>query len=361
MIEPAPPPFTAELAAVSGMIDRLLREEALPERVAPPCLREGVTAYPERGGKRLRPALVLWTCGAVGGNPDHARHAALAVELYHNWTLIHDDIIDGDATRRGRPTCHRLLATHARDAGIGTADGQAAFGRHLAILAGDVLHGWSVEALGRSAADGAPPAVVAALVARLCGHVTPLLISGEALDVEFATRPGVTAAEVEHMLYLKTGVLLEFAAQAGAMIGAGTGDVEAPAVRAAGRFAARAGVAFQLQDDILGMFGDETRLGKPIGADLREGKRTVLLLEGLARADAAGRAELLRCAGNPAVAAPDVTRVQAILDDCGALAATRARAESLSAEARAFLEELPGNRYRALLSEWLDLVCRRES
>ena len=349
-----------ELAEVSAGIDRLLAQADLPERITPLYLRDGVTAYPLRGGKRLRPALCLWACGLTGGSPDQAWHTALAVELYHNWTLIHDDIIDADDTRRGQPTCHRLLAPHAASAGVASPEGQAVFGRNMAILAGDILHGWSMHALTQAREDGVPPATVAALVARLAGTVTPLLIGGEALDVEFATRPGVTAEEVERMLCLKTGVLLEFAAQAGALIGTGGSDLDSPTVRRAGDFAAKAGIAFQLQDDILGVFGDEKRLGKPVGADLREGKRTVLLLNALRLADAAGRAEILRWAGNPSIGAREVGRLRAILSECGALDATRGRAKALHGEARSTLNLFPPSHFRDLLGEWLDFLCGRD-
>ena len=95
-----------ELALVRGLVEEFLEDDPFPETVRPPALREAVRLYPLRGGKRLRPALTLWSCGAVGGDPVRALNAAAAVEIYHNWTLVHDDIIDCDELRRGKPTCH---------------------------------------------------------------------------------------------------------------------------------------------------------------------------------------------------------------------------------------------------------------
>ena len=95
-----------ELAMVRGIIDEFIADDPFPASVCPEELREAVRLYPMRGGKRLRPVLALWACGAVGGETSRALNAAAAVEIFHNWTLVHDDIIDCDEVRRGKPTCH---------------------------------------------------------------------------------------------------------------------------------------------------------------------------------------------------------------------------------------------------------------
>ena len=95
-----------ELAMVRGIIDEFIADDPFPALVRPEELREAVRLYPMRGGKRLRPVLALWACGAVGGETSRALNAAAAVEIFHNWTLVHDDIIDCDEVRRGKPTCH---------------------------------------------------------------------------------------------------------------------------------------------------------------------------------------------------------------------------------------------------------------
>ena len=112
-----------ELAAVASVIDELLENDDYPNIVQPEYLREAVRAYPCQGGKRLRPALLIWSCGLFGGNVEQAYNAAAAVEIYHNWTLVHDDIIDNDKVRRGAPTSHCFL----RDEGFSMPSLSACF------------------------------------------------------------------------------------------------------------------------------------------------------------------------------------------------------------------------------------------
>lgn len=349
--------FQAALDDVAATMDRLLAAEVLPAAVTPPWLRRAVTAYPQHGGKRLRPALLLWCCGLAGGDPARAAHAALAVELYHNWTLIHDDVIDGDATRRGRPTCHWQLR---KVAGQGVdALAAAKFGRDQAVLAGDILHGWSLACLTRAAADGVSPELTLALVARLSGRVTPALISGEAQDVALALQPPRQAGQVLTMLTLKTAVLLAFAAQSGYMIGAGTCDGADPGVRRIGRFATAAGLAFQLQDDLLGIYGEEAELGKPVGADLREGKHTWLYLQALARLEPTERRQLQRLHGRQDLTRRELETAREIMTRCGAAAATRHLAGQYVRTAQRALRCFPPSPYRDRLQAWTAFVTTR--
>lgn len=352
------PNFQTALLDIGHRVDWLLEHESLPALVSPPYLREAVTAYPTRGGKRLRPALLTWTCGLVGGDPGRALHAALAVELYHNWTLVHDDIIDRDETRRGQPACHVLL----RDAFPGPRRPAAtAFGVNMAILAGDIQQSWAVDALSRATLDGVAPDVVQALVARLCGWVTPSLISGEAMDVEFPFRENVTPDEAERMMVLKTGVLLQFAAETGAMIGLDSAEHLRAEVVDLGHFAVCAGVAFQLLDDLLGMFGDERQTGKPAASDLREGKKTLLYLTALRKTTGEDRRVLAHALGRKRLSAADIDAVRSLLRRCGAEKAIRRRAEGQIKAARDILRRFPANRYRHLLEDWLDYIVARNS
>ncbi len=348
-----------EIQKINEQLTLLLADEMLPRQVCPEYLMEAVLAYPLRGGKRLRPALACWFCGLVGGDPDAALRTALAIELYHNWTLIHDDIIDDDDLRRGAPSCHILLAAAGRKIGSQEQGFAACFGRNMAILAGDILHGWSVNLLARAGEDGVPAEVVNMLVRRLSGWVTPELISGEALDVEFESRGQLSIDEIENMLLMKTGVLLQFAAEAGVMIGRQTSDIGHPEVRRAADFAAHAGMAFQLQDDILGMFGDQQRLGKPVCSDLREGKKTLLLVHTLERCSTAERQELQAMVARSDLTDRDTVRAQEIMTSCGALAAVQQRANELAEQARECLDAFPENRFRNLLHQWVDFLVQR--
>jgi len=353
--------FKNDLATVSARIDAMLRDERFADRVSPGYLRNAVTDYPTRGGKRLRPALVIWFCELSGGTVDPAWYAALAVELYHNWTLVHDDLIDNDELRRGQPTSHASL----RDTpGLGLTDGNIepalTFGRDMALLAGDIQHAWAVDCLCRSTGNGVSADVTLALVTRLCSHVTPALISGEALDVEFALRTEVTAAQNERMMRLKTGTLLEFCAQAGVVLGTRNADWTAPLCEAAGRFARDAGLAFQLQDDVLGLFGSDRTLGKPVGSDLREGKRTLLFNTALQCANAADRDRLLQLWGTVAAAPDDVAQAQTIVRACGALDTVKQKAADLVVSANAALEPFPPGPVRDRLTETADYFINRD-
>jgi len=349
----------SELNKVSQRIDRLLADDPLPDQIRPGYLLDAVRAYPARGGKRLRPALVTWFCGLVGGNPDHALRTGFAVELFHSWTLIHDDIIDDDESRRGADACHVLLRKAAQ-AEFGTAEDEAtAFGVKQAILAGDILHGWALNALTAAERDGVQKEVVLALLRRLTGWVTPQLISGEALDVEFELRPHVAQAEMENMVLMKTGVLLQFCAQAGVMIGKKTPEWADADVDRAGEFGTAAGVAFQLQDDILGVFGNPATTGKPVCSDIVEGKKTFLLESAWQRADAGGRDRLAGLAGHGPLETANVVAARALCEETGALAATRTAAAAYAARARQSLAGFAENRYAKLLADWLEFVVAR--
>lgn len=353
-------PFASALGVINSRVDEWLRTDPFPAAINPAWLREAVLAYPRRGGKRLRPALTLWCCGLAGDDSERAWPAALAVELYHNWTLIHDDIIDGDATRRGLPSCHILLeqAAAAQLPAMSRARRER-FGRDQAILAGDILHGWSMAVLARMSAGGVSGEVTQALVSRLASRVTPLLISGEVQDVEYGYRAAVRPAEIWRMMFRKTGVLLQFAAEAGAMIGAGTADPLHPAPRRLGRMARQAGIAFQLRDDWLGLFGDEATLGKPAGSDLREGKQTLLFTTALAGLEAPGRQRLLQLSGRPDLSPDELEEARALVRHSRAEAVLRRREERLIQAARAALLTFPDTPWRRLLADWLRFVCER--
>jgi geranylgeranyl diphosphate synthase type I len=354
--------FLDKLRECGRTTDACLRNSAYRDEFGPEPLREAALAYVGRGGKRLRPAVLMMCCGAAGGDPQAVEPAAAAIELFHTWTLVHDDIIDNDATRRGEPTAHILAAAHAGRQGYGEAD-SVRFGRDTAILAGDILQGWSTAMLLDCARDPrCPPAVVLALAAQMEGRIVPRLIRGEMLDVCFAGQSPerLTEAEVLEMLRLKTGVLMEFAAVAGACLGNGRLPDDNPLASLLGEFAWRCGIAFQLQDDILGIIGDEKQLGKPVGSDVREGKRTVILLHALAQAAPAARIRLLDAFGNPILPITELAWVRETLERLGSFDYARQLAEAQLASARHALAKVPASSYRDWLEAWADFMVKRE-
>ncbi|TCL64747.1 farnesyl-diphosphate synthase /geranylgeranyl-diphosphate synthase [Hydrogenispora ethanolica] len=353
--------FVSALKERETMVVELFNEEHYRQSFRPEPLREAVYSYINRPAKRFRPGILFFCCGAVGGKEMAARLAAAAVEVYHTWTLVHDDIIDNDPRRRGQPTIHEEFRLKAQEWGY--PDKEAAdLGRNVAILTGDLQHAWAVRLLLDSASLGVPLPVVLDLVRRMEVDVTNRLLEGEALDVLFARRPiaELTEAEVLRMLELKTGVLYEYAGIAGASIGLGKTLSENGLIAAVGRFALKCGTAFQLQDDILGITGDEARLGKKVGSDIREGKRTTIVLHAYHNAGPAEREFLDRWLGNPYLGEQEVAEIRRILIDFNGIEYTRGLAESIVADALEEIGPLPDSLYKELLLTWANYVVNRD-
>lgn len=257
-----------------------------------PHLREVTGAYLEHRGKCIRPALVTFACLAADGDRKDAIQAAAAAEMFHTWTLMHDDIIDHDNFRRGRPTAHVRGATLGqRDLAL-QPDTAAEYGTDLAILAGDLLHGLAADML--MSTTHAAPDIILELSRRMCFKLTAELLTGEQLDVRLSLTPwcDVTEHAIMQMMRLKTGALLAFCSETGAAIAENRTPDSSPTARALADFAHLCGLAFQMKDDLLGVFGDASQFGKPIGSDLREDKRTVLILRTLRNATPAERTRM---------------------------------------------------------------------
>jgi geranylgeranyl diphosphate synthase type I len=333
------------LKSIGKTVDSLLAADPFALQFSPDFLPELVETYPKRGGKRLRPALTAWFCGMLGGDPKTTARTGLAIELFHNWSLVHDDIIDDDDSRRGKPSCHRLAEKHLKNTGDIPKKKRRDIGRSMAILAG----------------DGLLAELSAALLKRLSGWVTPQLLSGEALDVIFEQNRPKDAGQIEHMVVLKTGILLQFAAEAGTMIGLNTTDFGNPDVRRAGIFGARAGLAFQLQDDLLGLFGNEADTGKSASSDLRRGKYTVIMAEALSSASSDDAKRLEKCLGNPKIDEKDLDWVRKLVEETGTRERVTKRGKELVEEARACLAEFPDNPYRNRLESWTDFLVDRSA
>ncbi|GAA1330450.1 polyprenyl synthetase family protein [Brachybacterium rhamnosum] len=274
------------------------------------------------GGKLLRPRFCFWGgIAALDRAPDEdevSRLAALgtAIELVQAAALMHDDVIDHSPTRRGRPALHVEAATSHRERGL---DGSAAdFGIATAIVLGDLALSWSEQLAAEVASPGAGPRPAAAAVefARLRTEV----MSGQYLDVlhqagGFTSAPSEEEAALAVIRWKTVPYTVLRPVRAGAaLMGAG-----AEALELLSTWAAEIGTAFQLRDDLLSVVGDADATGKPIGGDVAEGKRTVLLARTVAATDAAGRRLLERTVGRPDAAAEDVTAVQELMVRTGAV------------------------------------------
>ena len=351
-----------ELKNVASRINDLIVNDDFPAGIEPEYLRATVMDYPSRGGKRLRPALLIWCCGLLGGNTDTALYPAMAAELFHNWTLVHDDIIDEDRMRRGELTTHESLRLYAQEKFEGGELAADKFGQSFAILAGDIQQGWSVNTILKSAQHGLSPELSVALGQRLMKLGSCQLISGEALDVEFPMRswPNISSAEVLHMLELKTGALLRFCAEAGAAIALNSCDFERKEIKMLGDFAAAAGIAFQLRDDWLGIFGDFDKLGKEIASDLASEKPTILLLKTFESLKPELQLHLAGMLGLDEYDEDIIGQVRALMRDCGSEAYVREKSEKYIEEAKEILYQFPDNKYRSFLLELTTYLVNRE-
>lgn len=223
-----------------------------------------------RGGKLLRPALCLLCCEAVGGDWRNALPAAAALELIHNFTLIHDDVEDASPQRHGRETLWRLR------------------GAAQAINAGDGMFALAHETLLRLSERGQPPERVLQAV-RLLDEAALRLCEGQHLDLAYAERQEIAPDEYISMIEGKTAALLAASCGIGALLG-GAGAATVAALHAYGR---RLGLAFQIQDDLLSIWGDPSETGKPAGEDLRNGKKSYPVVAGLEHANGSDRETLL--------------------------------------------------------------------
>jgi geranylgeranyl diphosphate synthase, type I len=353
--------FIQELKAREPLITEVFNQERYQRSFRPEPLKQAVYSYLKRPAKRLRPGILLFSCGAVGGKEEQALLAAAAVEVYHTWTLVHDDIIDNDSKRRGLPTVHEEIRQAALTWGCTELEA-IQLGRNIAILTGDLQHAWSVRLLLDSSQLGVPLPVIFDLIGRLENNLTNGLVAGEALDVLLAYKKisELSETEVLEMLELKTGILYEFAAIAGASIGLGQTVNQNFQIGVLGRFARRCGTAFQLQDDILGIIGDEQLLGKAVGSDIREGKRTTIVLHAFHNASAVEQQFLQDCLGNPTASEQEVERVRRILIDNSGIDYTRKLAESIVTQAINEITIIPESKFKELLLTWAQYVVNRD-
>ncbi|MGH3794460.1 MAG: polyprenyl synthetase family protein [Pseudonocardiaceae bacterium] len=290
------------------------------------------------GGKRIRPTFAWWGWRGAGGSPDDPDAGAVlravsSLELIHACALVHDDIMDDSTTRRGAPTVHvDFAARHRASQWLGTPE---RFGSAVAILLGDVALAWADDML-RGA--GLQPDQLRRAHAVWQAMRTELL-GGQYLDV-LTQASGDEAAEAA--LRIDRYKTAAYTVERPLHLGAAIGGADPVLVQAYRRFGADIGVAFQLRDDLLGLFGDPGVTGKPAGDDLREGKRTLLLACGLHTVDRQRRtsdADLLRSAiGDPQLDEDTVTAVRELLVELGAVAEVERRITELTDSALAGLD-----------------------
>jgi geranylgeranyl diphosphate synthase type I len=338
----APPANPLDAERLRSRVDTALaafleRQAETLEGVSPDCgpLVEAVAAL-MRGGKRLRPAFCYWGWRGAGGDAvEPITVAAASLELFQAAALIHDDLMDASDSRRGMPSVHRRFAGLHQGEGR-RGDGER-FGLAGAVLAGDMCLVWTDELFTES---GLPPERLAA-ARPLFNRMRTELLGGQYLDVLGQTAadddPGADTVErARHVIRYKSA---KYTVEHPLLIGATLAGADDALLATYSAFGLPLGEAFQLRDDVLGVFGDPEETGKPAGDDLREGKRTVLLAKTLEAADPAQAGLVRRLVGDPRLDASGVTTLRAVIQDTGALDAVERLIGDLTAQAQKALAE----------------------
>lgn len=351
--------FLTEIKTKAKQVREYLLNSPFQKSLAPDYIREGTLLYTARGGKMLRPAILMLACEAMGGDAQIALPAAAAVEMSHTWTLVHDDIIDNDDLRRSGPSVHAHFRDRFKDL-LTNQDEREEFARSQAILVGDLQQAWAtslINELGEKI-DGR---LFRFLLRDLTVNWAPRVLAGEALDVEYAKRPLKEVSEemILDMLSEKTASTFAFAGRAGALIGLNKLDPEHSLVTTIEEACMNAGLAFQLRDDVLGIIGDEEQLGKPVGSDIREGKRTTIIAHAYRQADSSQKDLLNSILGKPDASRAEVIQVRQLVTDLGSIEHTEKLAGKYASRARKLLGKLPDSQAKLLLDEWIDFIIER--
>lgn len=284
------------------------------------------------GGKRLRPLLVLLSAKAVGGKFQNAYNAAASVEMLHNFTLVHDDIMDNADKRRGRLTLHKK------------------YDNNTAILTGDSLLSIAYEYLLKDC-NGNAKEVISAFT-----HGLIEVCEGQSLDTDFELRKNVSLSEYIVMITKKTAAMAEMCCKIGALLGGGTNSQ----VNALAKYGLNLGIAFQIQDDLLDISANEKEFGKTIGGDLVEGKKTFLFLEALEKAKGEDRQKLLKVIERKGIRKNQVKTYKEIYEKLGVLDDARSEIKSYTQKALRSINVLDDENKR--IFKWLaDSLIHRTS
>ncbi len=313
------------------------------------------------GGKRLRAGFAYWGWRAAGREDhDGAISLAASMELFQAAALIHDDVMDDSETRRGRPAMHRSLAgTHTSRGWHGDPE---RFGAAGAILAGNLCLGWCDDLF----ADSGLPADSLTAARPVFERMRGQLMAGQFLDIVTSMRPWRRLGDEErtdrarHVIRYKSA---KYSIEHPLLIGATAGDAGEQDLAALSRYGLALGEAFQLRDDVLGVFGDPEVTGKPAGDDLREGKRTVLIARTLAGATATDADRLEQRLGAPDLTQEEVLELRRLLVDTGALERVEADIAEGAEAARQALAEAEGvpDEPREVLAELIDRTTARST
>ena len=315
----------SELQMRAALVTRAI-EELLPV-VHPRPLYEASRHLVDAGGKRLRPSMLLLAGQAAGGDAETLAPAAVSIELIHNFTLIHDDIMDNADVRRGRPAVHKL------------------WGQSGAILAGDTLYSKAFQVLSITKARTDLILGAMNILSRTCTDIC----EGQWLDMEFEAKERVSEAEYMEMIEKKTGVLYGASAGIGALLAGASPQV----VAALDEFGRLTGMGFQLQDDVIDLITPEKVSGKRQGGDLIEAKKTLIMIHAFAH-DVA-----VPVFGKKDATAEQISEAITALQKSGSIEYARSRAEDMVQKGKLALQVLPDSKAKATLLELADYMVKR--
>ncbi len=281
----------------------------------PPNLYDPVRYVLESRGKRFRPVVLLMACEAVGGSIEHAYHASLAIEILHNFTLVHDDIMDNDELRRGQLTVHKK------------------WNNNIAILAGDGLIALAYRFLLETESDRIKKVI------QIFSEAIINVCEGQSIDKDFELESNVSMDAYIDMITRKTAVLISISAELGGLLGNGTNRE----VELLKKFGYELGIAFQIQDDLLDIISDEVTIGKDLGSDITEGKKTypLIVFSECASLEDAGFLRETLSNGNPDAAA--IEKIKTLLYHYNIVEKTHQEVNKHIDAACAFLKEAPGS------------------
>ena len=300
----------------------------------PTSLYDAVRHLPLAGGKRLRPTIAMLSAEAVGGDGKKTLPFGIAIEIIHNFTLVHDDIMDRSNLRRGIETVHMR------------------FGENTAIIAGDVLFAKAFEIMHDLDVS---PSLLNELIYITIKCVEEIC-EGQQLDMEFEKKRSISEEDYIEMIKKKTAVLFSCASRGGGMIGGGKENE----IKALSRYGTYLGLAFQIWDDYLDLYGKEESLGKDIGNDIRNGKKTLIIVNAIENADENERKKLLSILGKKDASEEEVRDIVKILSEIGSIDYAKGKALYYSSLAKKELNFSKVKSARDLLERLAEYAISRE-
>jgi len=285
------------------------------------------------GGKRLRPYMVIRSCQIVGGKSSNAMNAASAVEMVHNFSLVHDDIMDNDEMRHGVPTVHKK------------------YGMPLAILAGDVLFSKAFQIISNSRLSDSATTQLVSRLSKACVDIC----EGQLLDIKMAEERKIPSqAEYITMIGKKTAALFDVSCAMGAICASN----KSKDVSNLSSFGRNLGIAFQITDDLIGVMGDPKVTKKPVGNDLREGKKSLPILMAIKLAKGKDKKIILKAFGNSKVTRKDLNKAVEVIRSLGIEESIRKQAQKYSEKAEKSLSKYSGSAKSELIT-LLGFVVKR--